>query len=299
MPLYPGNIDLAGNGSITVDQALNHPTVITERINELVGPELLADTVFSSIGAPVTGGAVIYSPVTEKHLFTTNDVEDRNPGDEYPHVYFDRPGQELARVQDFGGKFDVTDEARRRNQSIDFDVQVTALANTILRKLDTRVIETLEAGLKALDDNGEVAANDWSALVFDGPTEGLTPTGKRPTADFAVAQLAADLDGLNTTYSMLILNPRQRANLVAAYGPDLSRVLESAGLTMRTSLAVASGTGYLVDPGQVGFIDYEQNLTTETWDDREHRKTWVQSYCMPVMGVTSPRAIRKLTGLAG
>ncbi|MCT1863393.1 major capsid protein [Dietzia cinnamea] len=294
MPLYPGHTDLNGN-LITVDEALNHPTVITERLADLTFDTVLVDKVFSTIGQPVSGGAVIYSQITEKHLFV-DGVADRKPGDEYPVIFSDKPEAQLARVQDFGGKFAISDEARRRNNSIDFDNSVTRLANTITRKLNSRAIETLDAALATLDDGGEIAGHPWTDLALDGATP--TAAAERPTADLAAAQLAADEDELGVTYSMLLVHPRQRAALATAYGEKLTDVLTAAGLTMHTSTQVTAGTAYVIDPGTVGFVDYEQPLTTETWDDREHRQTWLQSYAMPVMGVTSPRSVRKITGLA-
>lgn len=294
MPLYPGQADLNGN-LITVDEALNHPTVITERLADLTFDTVLVDKVFSTIGQPVTGGAVIYSQTTEKHLFVEG-VADRKPGDEYPVIFSDKPEAQLARVQDFGGKFPVTDEARRRNNSIDFDNAVTRLANTITRKLNSRAIETLEAALSTLDDGGEITGHSWAGLNLTGATP--TPSAERPTADLAAAQLAADTDELGVTYSMLLVHPAQRAALATAYGPELKAVLDAFGMTMHATTQVPAGTAYVLDPGSVGFVDYEQPLTTDTWDDREHRQTWVQSYAMPVIGVTSPRSVRKITGLA-
>jgi len=49
--------------------------------------------------------------------------------------------------------------------------------------------------------------------------------------------------------------------------------------------------------GQVGFLDYERQLSTETWREQATRRTWIQSYVMPVMGITNPYAIRKVVGL--
>ena len=295
MPLYPGYLAQEGN-LITVDQALTMPESITQRLSEIIEPNLLVDRVFSGSGQAVQGGGVIYSQITEKHLYLSTDVLDREPGDEYPVVYADRPEPRLAKVQDFGGKFAVTDEARRRNQSVDFDNDVTKLANTITRKLNQRAIETLEAGLGALDDNGEVAGHSWSGLNFEGST-GVTKSADRPTADFAAAQLAADQDDMGITYTQLLVNPQQKAALAIAYGKDLTAVLDSFGLEIFSSLHIPAGTAYMVDPGQVGFVDYEEPLTTTTWRDEHHRQEWVQSYAMPVMGVTNPRAIRRITGL--
>ncbi|MCT2031874.1 hypothetical protein M3D00_17235, partial [Dietzia cinnamea] len=284
MPLYPGHTDLNGN-LITVDEALNHPTVITERLADLTFDQVLVDRVFSTIGQPVSGGAVIYSQITEKHLFV-DGVADRKPGDEYPVIFSDKPEAQLARVQDFGGKFAISDEARRRNNSIDFDNSVTRLANTITRKLNSRAIETLEAALSTLDDGGEITGHNWAGLNLTGATP--TPSAERPTADLAAAQLAADTDELGVTYSMLLVHPAQRAALATAYGPELKAVLDAFGMTMHSTTQVPAGTAYVLDPGSVGFVDYEQPLTTDTWDDRQHRQTWLQSYAMPVMGVTSP-----------
>lgn len=295
MPLYPGYLAQEGN-LITVDQALTMPESITQRLSEIIEPNLLVDRVFSGSGQAVQGGGVIYSQITEKHLYLSTDVLDREPGDEYPVVYADRPEPRLAKVQDFGGKFAVTDEARRRNQSVDFDNDVTKLANTITRKLNQRAIETLEAGLSVLDDNGEVAGHSWSGLNFEGST-GVTKSADRPTADFAAAQLAADQDDMGITYTQLLVNPQQKAALAIAYGKDLTAVLDSFGLEIFSSLHIPAGTAYMVDPGQVGFVDYEEPLTTTTWRDEHHRQEWVQSYAMPVMGVTNPRAIRRITGL--
>lgn len=293
MTLYPGYADTDGQ-TITVDQALNNPTVIADRIYENIQNSVLVDKVFGSAGG-VEGGAVIFSPVTEKHLFTETDVKDRAPGTEYPVMYATRPTSEIARVQDFGHKFAVTDEARRRNQTIDFDNDVTRMGNTITRKLNQRVSETLKAGLDYTDDGGVIAGNPWSELTFGGANP--TPENERPTADIARAQLAAEMDELGHEYSMLLVHPEQHSALKIAYGKDLSDVLTSFGLTLESSKHIPSGEAYMVDPGKVGFVDYEEQLTTETYDDRANKQTWVQGYALPVMGVMSPRAVRRITGI--
>lgn len=166
MSFYPGAAEF-NSGTLTVDAALTDPTHIEQRIADLVQPNLLADHMFTT-GGEVTGGAVIYSRTTEKHLFTENDVADRNPGDEYPVVYAERPESEIARVQDFGGKFAVTDEARRRNDAITFDNDVTRLSNTIKRKLDRRVIETLDAADATGETNQLAVPKKWSEVEVHG-----------------------------------------------------------------------------------------------------------------------------------
>ena len=294
MPLYPGSADYQ-DGLITVDQALNNPTIVTERIADLTQDTILVDSVFSSIGQPITGGSVIYSPVTEKHIYVEG-VADRKPGDEYPVVLSDRPEAKLARVQDFGGKLSITDEARDRNDSIDFDNAVSRLANTITRKLNTRALETLTAAFDGTDNGAPdvlAAAESWRLAVRTGATP--TPPMELPAGTFAEAQMLADEFEMGITYSLAVMNPQERASLVALYGAELKPLLDSIGLTITTSMQVPRGQFFMLDPGEVGFVSYERQLTTETWDDREHRQTWLQSYAMPVMGVTNPRAVMRIT----
>ena len=52
--------------------------------------------------------------------------------------------------------------------------------------------------------------------------------------------------------------------------------------------------------GQVGEMRLEQPLLTRTWDDPDGiEQTWVQSSVRPVMYVTNPFSIKKVTGLNG
>lgn len=295
MSFYPGAADYS-DGLLTVDAALNEPTHIEQRIADIIGPSLLADHMFTG-GGEVEGGAVIYSRTTEKHLFTDVDVTDRETGDEYPVVYSQRPESEIAKVQDFGGKFAVSDEARKRNLSVDFDNDVTRLANTIKRKLDKRVIETIDAAIAQGDTIEFNPEAPWSDVeVFGDPTKQTGLGGRPATAIAQMIGLVEDKD-LGVSYDRLLVSPMKRAVLRSIYGADLKVMLEDFGLELYSSTHVPSNTAYLVDSGNVGFLRYETPLTIEPYDDRAHRQTWVQGYAMPVMGVTLPAAIGVLENI--
>lgn len=292
---YPARADYNA-GIISVDQALNNPTVIEARVAEIAEKHLIVDNIFTP-GGEVSGGAVIYSPVTEKHLFTENDVADRQPGDEYPVLYSARPESQLARVQDFGGKFAVSDEARRRNNSIDFDNDVTRLANTISRKINTRAVETLQAAITGGDVVEIQAAAGWDDVVLDGAPTSITAPKNRPTADIANAIAEVEARDLGVTYQRMLVNPLTLANLRIAYGASLGTMLDDFGLELFSSVHVPATSAFLVDHRQAGFVRYEESLTIATWRDEEHRQTWTQGYAMPVMGVTLPAAVAVITGV--
>lgn len=287
---------LVGN-TLTVDTALKQPGRITKRIADLTLQKFIVDRIFATSGVSVASGAVIYDQVTANDLYTDRDVEQRAPGQEYPLVGGSRPAPKVAQAEDWGGKFYITDQARSRNNVAAFDAQVTQLANTIVRKVNARAVATLEAAITALGGAGVVPGSDWSDVTLTGTSP--TPNNERPAADFAKVQLAADIEELGVVYDLWIVNPQEKHNLTVAYGPDWKQFLDAAGIEIFDSNRVTAGTAYAVARGQVGFLDYEQGLTTEAWREEKTRRNWVQSYVQPIMGVTNPYSIKKVTGLAG
>ncbi|MDN6408331.1 MAG: major capsid protein [Corynebacterium casei] len=292
MPFYPGHADY-DNGIISVDQALNDPTVIEQRVADIAEKDLLVSSIFAE-GGEVTGGTVIYSKITEKHLYTENDVTDRQPGDEYAVVYAEQPQSQLARVRDFGGKFPVSDENRKRNNAIDFDNDTTRLANTIVRKVNRVAVETLDAAVAAGDTTELAVLNNWGAVQLDGATP--TAPGERPHAAIADIFALAESKELGIEYTRMLVSPTTRATLRTIYGTGLKDMLDDFGLELISTTFVDSGTAYLIDPQSAGFVRYEESLTVHNWRDEAHRQTWVQGYAMPVMGITLPAAVATITG---
>lgn len=286
---------ISGN-NITVDVMLKQPTRITRMLMDLTLQRFIADRVFTNAGG-VTGGAVIYDQATENELYSDRDVERVESGQEFPIVSSERRAPKIAEVEKWGGKFYFTDEARDRNDAAAFVNETRKLANTIVRKINTRAIEVLEA---AITDSGQTApGNDWSAAIPNGSTP-TAPVGT-PAADLAAAQLAADVDELGLQYDLLIVNPVQKYEWNLFYGDKASQALSDMGYReIYASNRVVAGTAYSVASGQVGEMRIEQALGTET--DREgaplmRQRTWVQSSVRPVMFVTNPYAILKHTGL--
>lgn len=294
--LYPGAVDM-NDGTLSVDAALSNPTVIEERVADLISGNVLVDTLFAPGGPTVQGGAVIYSKITEKFLYPENDVADRAPGDEYPQVWSTPPELELARVQDFGGKVSITEEARRRNSAVIFDNEITTLSNAITRRLNKRAMETVDAAISQSDEVLELqAAAAWNTTLAVGPEASKTDPRQLPSSDFGTAIAHAQRQDLGVEFSKLIVSPENAANLRNTYGSTLGTLLGDYGLDMLTSNYVAAGDAYLVDPARMGFVAYEEPLTVNTWDDPEHRLTWVQAWAMPVMGVTLPSAVAVIRG---
>lgn len=294
-----GSPSMSGT-QLTVDLALQQPTRVTRRIADITLERFIVSRIFAQ-GGEVSGGAVVFDQAVLNELYLTRDVEQRAPGDEYPVVTSQRLAPGVALVEDWGGKFDITDEAKRRNDVTLFNNKVTQLGNTIVRKVNTRAIDTLEAAISAQSGATTFAGNNWNSVVTAGTS--ASNVTAYPAADLAKAQLAADTDELGVDYDIWLVNPAQKYqfNLIyGANGADPARILSSLGIKeMYASNRVIAGTAYAVASNQVGELRLEEPLQTETYREPKTRRTWVQSSIKPVMYVTNPYSVRKITGLAG
>jgi hypothetical protein len=280
---------------LTVDTALNQPTMIRARIAELADDQILLPKFFRTLGAKVEGGGMLYSVIQASDFFTS-DVEKRNARSEYRVVEGVDPEPKLAVVEDWGGKFQVGIEEITRNDINYLDQQTTQLANTIARKLDVRAMAELTS---AVTGANVVPGHDWGELVTVGPLADITPSAELPTADLSAAQLASDLQELGVTHDLLVVHPAQAHDLRVAYGDRLQSMLDSAGVGLFVNPRVTAGTAWAIESGMVGTVGFEFPLTVDVWEDKPTRSWWVQAYVVPAFGVDRPFAAKKLTGLAG
>ncbi|MER7164503.1 major capsid protein [Micromonospora sp. NPDC000207] len=293
-PLAPPTV--SGN-TLTVDTALKQPTRITRRIMDITLQRFIVDRIFATPGG-VSGGSVVYDQATTNELYTDREIERVGPGDEFPIVGSQRTTPKVALVEKWGGKFFQTDESRDRNDITLFNNNVTQLGNTIVRRVNTRAVETLEAAITALGGAGTFVGHNWSSVVTGGSSQ--TNNSGWPAADFAQAQYLADTDELGVVYDMWLVNPKQKMDLLTVYGSSLPEVLAAAGIDeLFASNRVANGTAYALARQQVGELRVEKALGTETWREQGTQRTWVQSDVRPVMYVTNPYSIKKVTGLNG
>lgn len=294
-PLIPS----ISSNQVSASAMLANPARLNGAIARLAADRLVLDAFFSPIPGNLTGGGLLYSVLKAGSNYSVRDVEQRTPGAEYGITY-SSPDFDLANPQDWGAKVRVLDEERDRNDLISLGNKLTTLANTLVRKIDSIAVAAIEAALTKWSI-ASVPGTNWGTLITVGDPTTLTSSANRPTAQFANANLLAAVDDIGVgVLNTLVVHPQQRAALQIAYGTDLNDVLASAGITaMRASLSVTNGTAYLVESGKPGRVAFERPLTTELIPDRHTRSQWVQTYAVPAFAVSTPGAVRKITGLAG
>ncbi|MFH5231017.1 major capsid protein [Antrihabitans spumae] len=283
---------------LTVSMAMSNPSYIMTRISDVADKTLILDSFFSPYGGTVQGGAILYNVLAAKDRYLNGDVAERKEGAEYAVVEGTDPEARLAPVRDWGGKFATSDEQIHRNDVSYLTIQVDQLANTIARKLNVAALATLDAELDALGGAADIVGHNWDDVVTTGPESTLTPNRERPAADFALAQLSADGDELGIKFDTLLVHPEQAFALTVAYAENLTTVLNSAGLTMKSSPYITPGKAYITRSGAAGTVGFEKPLTVDVYDDRSIRSKWTQAYAVPAYAVEQPRAVRRILGLA-
>lgn len=293
---YPFSGPSVVDGSITVDLLLQEPTRITKYVADLAAKQLFAASIFTAGNA--SGGAIIFDQLTKNDVYSEGTAK-VSAGGEFPNVSSDKGEPLVAKVEKTGGKFKVTDEARKRNDQALIQRESRKLANTIVRDIDTTALAALNAGVAALGSDAlTVQSGGW---VLAGKTTNANKTAAASArADILRAKAAGAKTELGYNYNLLIMHPDDDLALQIALESDanVQAFYAANGLTPIVSAQATAGTPKLVAGGTVGTMGIEDPLSSEVFDDRKIQSTWYQSWMTAAFGVTDPYAIIDITNVA-
>jgi hypothetical protein len=287
--------------TFTVDFLLDNPTRVTRMVADLVMRNFFLDKVFT-MGGEVTGGAVLYDQATTIDVYTDRDVERVQPGAEFPIVTGARIAPLVAAVEKFGGKFPVTDEAKRRNETSRVVNQMRRLANTITRKMQQRGISELEAAITASSRTISSGFTKWSTSVAAEWSK--TKREENPAAVFMKAIEENENNEMGYSFDTVIMNPGDAFLLREYYGTDgsLKTGLADWGIdTLVVTPRKAAKSVIVLAKNVVGEMRLESPMRTVT--EREgapdmREQTWIQTAVNPVFFVTDPFAVVEVTGVS-
>ncbi|MEZ5152119.1 major capsid protein [Rhodococcus zopfii] len=292
---YPFGTPTVNGNEITADLMLKEPTRINHYLSDLILKKFFAERIFLNAGG-VSGGALLYTELTKNDVFAKTGVQKIAPGGEFPTVTFDRPEPKIAAVDKWGGKFEVFDEARDRNDLSAIQSESIKLSNTILKQIHTEALAKLEESIVAHAADVQITGVSWA----DAAAATLTTRSNAamPAADFAAVQLKAEVFELGGAFNLWIVNPQEMLNFQTAYGDSWKAALASWNTDMISSNIVPAGEAYVVEEKQVGQMRFEKPLNTVTYREEGRESTWVQSSVRPLFAVTKPYSVLKVTGLA-
>ena len=279
--------------NITVSMFLNNPARVQRAIENLALQRFVADLIFAD-GPAATGGAVIYDQVTANDLYLSQDVQEIEPGSEFPVLSSPQAGPLVAIARKYGGEVLFTDEAVRRDRRDLLQRDLVRLRNTIVRKYDTLSMAALDAApIITMAGSG-----DWTTGATDIIGALATPANPVDVLDLGyetdtvLINPAQELDLLKDADIRSAL-PRERTDVPIATG-NLGRLV---GHDFVVTNRVTAGTAYVLQRKVAGSISDEVPLYARTIDDRRREATFIHGARVGVPYVTDPKAVVKLTGI--
>lgn len=220
-PTEPGSVD-ANKPQLTVNALLKAPTVIAKRI---ITPSqnFLSDELFRP--GTTESGVVIFNKAKKEELYPSRgDVEQIEPGAEFPMVDIDEGGSEMALSSKFGAGYIVTDEARSRNQLSVIQKGNLKVRNALLRQDAYRCLAAFRGEVPTVNAVAVwTTARAWREDILRNVAAiralGL---GYNPDTVIISPNTATELMLLPELDSLL---PRETKALNPVYNPTLSGLL--------------------------------------------------------------------------
>lgn len=283
--------------NITLDRWLKDPLRVNRALRAMTQDRFVSDYVFTP-GGRATGGAVIYDQVLgNADTYTSRDVQAIEPGSEFPLVGVGDTAALTARTTKYGGAFFLTYEDQERDRRDLLNKHLTALRNTITRKVDTVSTAVLRAAPILTAAAGAPWSDSDASIFTDVATIKATVARQDMGYDINTAIISP------TTELNMVTNEKLLSQLptnMGAGSPILSGRL--AGLAGITRWIVSTRVGddeVIFTSGNVaGSISDEKPLYSRVVDQPEKERTFVMAARIVVPYVTDPKSVIRLVGVA-
>lgn len=258
---YPAGAPTTTGTRLSVDRLLKSPTVLAKRI-------VTDDTKFMSdlLFRPGTteSGAVIYAEsAIEDRYPTRGEFTEISPGAAYPMVDIAETADKVALSTKYGAGYEVTVEAKRRNQLNVIAKGNLKLRNALLRQDAARCLAAFDAKVPTVNSVGAWSTTKvWKTDILQGinAIKGLR-LGYSPKTIMISP---------NTETTLLLLDdlqnwaPKENANLNPLYNLSLSGLL---GLNWIVNEFVDDDKAILLETGVTGVNIVESPYSVQVIPD--------------------------------
>lgn len=282
---------------ITIDMLLKNPQYIESRVANLALENFIAPYIFAQ-GPALTTGVVKYDTVLKNDLYLTRGLRTIAEKAEYPIVDAAEPAPSVAIAGKFGGQYEISYEAQRRNAIDVMDRVQVKMANDQVQKVDADAMD-----LFAADDNVpefDAAGNGWGDAV-----------NGNIFLDIARASSTIRNQRLGYRGNLVLINPAENISIMSseairaalprenpATNPVLSAQINGLfGLEWIESEHVPMGTAYLLQRGAIGTIADEVPWNVRVIDEPKRDVTIMLGGRTTVQFITDPLAAVRITGV--
>jgi hypothetical protein len=219
---YPAGAPTTSGTRLTVDRLLKSPTVLGKRIVTDTTP-FLSELLFRQ--GTTESGTVIYSETSiEDRYPSRGDVQEVTPGSAFPLVEVAEGLDKVALSATFGAGYEVTDQAKSRNN---LDVVAKGnmkLRNALLRQDAARCLALFESKVPSVSSVGAwTTSKIWKTDLLKAKAQiaGLK-LNYQPDTVLISPKTETDLLLLDDLQNWA---PRENGNLNPLYNPSLTGLL--------------------------------------------------------------------------
>lgn len=296
-----------GNGTITVDVALNNPDFIRDTIEAIPADYSFASAFFQE-GDEAMGGSAMYEQyLAVDYRFGDRDVQAIEPGAEFPEVSLVRPDVLVSKVAKWGGQATLPYETINRNRTGEMRDRLVVLSNTIARKtanvclgaLNAAPIQTHAIGTAWTGAGDPIA--DLNTIYAKIRTMEIDDS--YASAPLVILANYNDIVKLANNASARALLPREGGNSilnVTTFSP-----IEALGATWVPSQRCPAGTMYVGIQGKAGRIHPETQLEqtssglySRIVDEPLNERKVVMAARIFVPAIGHPKSVVRVTGIA-
>lgn len=290
---YPPVPPTVSGEFITVSMFLNDPVRVQRAIENITNLRFVADVILSE-GPAIPGGSVLYDQITTQgQIFLDRDVEEIEPGADFPLLNGLEQGPLVAIARKYGGEVFITYEDERRDRRDKLGRRLTQLRNTIVRKVDRIAMATV----RAAPIIQQTASGSWLTSATD------------IVRDIAVAKNAITRQELGYFPDTALVNDDQE--LAMQVDKDIRDALPRElqdGLIRTGNVGRIMGLDFIatsqVLPGEVivlqrktaGSISDEIPLYTRPIRDERAERVYLHGARLPAAYITDPKSIVRITG---
>lgn len=290
---YPPVPPTVSGQFITVSMFLNDPVRVQRAIENITNLRFVADVILSQ-GPAIPGGSVLYDQITTQgQIFLDRDVEEIEPGADFPLLNGLEQGPLVAIARKYGGEVFITYEDERRDRRDKLGRRLTQLRNTIVRKVDRIAMATV----RAAPIIQQTASGSWLTSATD------------IVRDIAVAKNAITRQELGYFPDTALVNDDQE--LAMQVDKDIRDALPRElqdGLIRTGNVGRIMGLDFIatsqVLPGEVivlqrktaGSISDEIPLYTRPIRDERAERVYLHGARLPAVYITDPKSIVRITG---
>lgn len=282
---------------ITVNTLIRQPTLIQERILDILDQKFIADQLLRG-GGDAPGGVVQY--FESPPLFAENDPEIVAEFAEIPVAMTDVGVPKFEPTRKRGLAVVISDEMRRRNQMDRVNKQIQLVKNTVIRAIDGTFMTALLASV----DSGHVvpAGVAWDAASGTHIRSNIAEAkqviidekrGFNPDSIVFSPTVATILEGADEVNRVFQGN-------IAGERPELLGRLpgQISGLDPYISYSVPDTSVFILEKKTVGGVVDERPLSTsELYFWKRENETWrSDTVRQSAVFIDEPLAIAEITG---